>query len=62
MERTYYLTVFDSSGETLLNEKITTDSDEKAKELGCHRLIEQQYTKHSHRLVNDAGKLLLFER
>ncbi|MEK5496494.1 YhzD family protein [Bacillus sp. FSL M8-0077] len=62
MEKTYFLTVFDSSGETLLNEKITTDSDEKAKELGRHLLIEQQYTKHSHRLVNDAGKLLLFER
>nr|MDF9459491.1 hypothetical protein [Bacillus pumilus] len=27
---------------------MTTDSDEKAKELGRHRLIEQQYTKHSH--------------
>lgn len=47
MEKTYFLTVFDRSGETLLNEKITTDSDEKAKELGRHRLIEQQYTKHS---------------
>ncbi|AOZ87812.1 hypothetical protein BK049_03255 [Bacillus xiamenensis] len=62
MEKTYFLTVFDSSGETLLNEKITANNDEKAKELGRHRLIEQQYTKHSHRLVNDAGKLLLFER
>ncbi|MBD3861078.1 hypothetical protein IEE86_15195 [Bacillus sp. 28A-2] len=62
MEKVYFLTVFDRSGETLLNEKITADSDEKAKELGRHRLTEQQYTKHSHRLVDDAGNLLLFER
>jgi len=62
MEKTYFLTVFDRSGETLLNEKITADSDEKAKELGRHRLMEQHYTKHSHRLVDQAGKLLLFER
>ncbi|WP_353856235.1 YhzD family protein [Bacillus sp. Bos-x628] len=62
MEKTYFLTVFDRSGETLLNEKITTDSDEKAKELGRHRLIEQQYMNHSYRLVDNAGKLLLFER
>ncbi|BBP88218.1 hypothetical protein BsIDN1_18360 [Bacillus safensis] len=61
MEKTYFLTVFDrSSGETLLNEKITADNDEKAKELGRHRLMEQQYTKHSHRLVDQAGKLLFF--
>ncbi|PCK22248.1 hypothetical protein CEY02_04845 [Bacillus pumilus] len=62
MEKTYFLTVFDRSGETLLNEKITAESDEKAKELGRHHLIEQQYTKHSHRLVDDAGRLLIFER
>lgn len=62
MAKTYFLTVFDQSGKTLLNEKITTDTDEKAKELGRHRLTEQQYMKHSHRLVDDAGKLLLFGR
>ncbi|MFS0655013.1 YhzD family protein [Bacillus sp. 179-C3.3 HS] len=62
MEKTYFLTVFDQSGETLLNEKISTDSDEKAKKLGENRLIELKYMKHSHRLVNDAGKLLLFQR
>ncbi|MFD4419664.1 YhzD family protein, partial [Bacillus safensis] len=44
MEKTYFLTVFDRSGETLLNEKITADNDKKAKELGRHRLMEQQYT------------------
>ncbi|MDM5297378.1 YhzD family protein [Bacillus pumilus] len=62
MEKTYFLTVFDQSGETLLNEKITTESDELAKELGRHRLNEKNYMKHSHRLVDNAGKLLLFER
>ncbi|MGE6630845.1 YhzD family protein [Bacillus sp. NPDC077027] len=62
MANTYFLTVFDSSGNTLMNDKVLAENDDKAKEIGLDLLKEHHYEKHSHRLVNDAGKLILFER
>ncbi|WP_209122778.1 YhzD family protein [Alkalihalobacillus sp. BA299] len=57
----YYLTVFNQSGEQLLNETIQAASDEEAKRIGEQKLAEANYSAHPHRLTR-AGKLLLFHR
>ncbi|AXF57710.1 YhzD family protein [Salicibibacter kimchii] len=57
----YALTVFDKTGEALLNESYTFDTDQEAIEHGRKRLEEESYMKTTHRLVR-SGKLLLFYR
>ncbi|MEB1807971.1 MAG: hypothetical protein LPK26_11895 [Bacillaceae bacterium] len=57
----YYLTVFDQSGEQLLNETIQAANDEEAKKLGEQKLAETNYSQYAHRLTR-AGKILLFHR
>ncbi|QQK75615.1 hypothetical protein HUG15_08590 [Salicibibacter cibarius] len=57
----YALTVFDKSGEVLLNESYTFDTDREAIEHGRNRLEEESYMTTTHRLVR-SGKLLLFYR
>ncbi|MFC2947938.1 YhzD family protein [Virgibacillus sediminis] len=60
--RTYALTVFDQSGENLLNETFTAENDEEAKKVGQARLDEEGYSEYTHRCVNPEAKLILFHR
>ncbi|HHY22319.1 MAG TPA: hypothetical protein GX525_10685 [Bacilli bacterium] len=55
----YMLTVFEKTGELLLEEKIEATSDEAAKEAATKKLEENQYIEHTHRLVR-SGKLIMF--
>lgn len=56
----YVLTVFDPSGEKLLDESFTAPSDEEAKEIGTTRLADEGYSEHTHRCVTSRAKLILF--
>ncbi|MGG0049213.1 YhzD family protein [Bacillus atrophaeus] len=58
----YFLTAFHPSGETLINERIEAESEEKAKKTGESILKEKNLYSHTHRLVNASGKLILFHR
>ncbi|MDL9995222.1 YhzD family protein [Bacillus stercoris] len=58
----YFLTVFDPSGNTLVNERFEAENEEAAKTRGEVILKEKELHSHTHRLVNAAGKLILFHR
>ncbi|MCK1992973.1 hypothetical protein GW626_05200 [Peribacillus muralis] len=58
----YKLTVFEPSGEKLLDESFTAENDGQAKEIGQNLLNEKNYQDQTHRCVSPAGKLLLFHR
>lgn len=58
----YFLTVYDKSGEKLLDETIQAADDREAKELGEKRLTEAQFIDRTHRLTSPSGALLLFQR
>lgn len=60
--KTYNLTVFDKSGEKLLDETFEAENNEKAKEVGTSRLKEEGYSEHTHRCVSPDAKLVLFHR
>lgn len=60
--KSYYLTVFDKSGEKLLDESFKAENKEKAKEVGKGRLEEEGYSEHTHRCVAPDAKLVLFHR
>ncbi|CAH0223049.1 hypothetical protein SRABI96_02460 [Peribacillus sp. Bi96] len=62
MSRIYKLTVFEPSGEKLLDESFTAENDEQAKELGQNLLNEKNYQDLTHRCTSPAGALLLFHR
>ncbi|MGG1571963.1 YhzD family protein [Fictibacillus sp. NRS-1165] len=58
----YFLTVYDKSGEKLLDETIQAKDDHEAKALGEERLKEKEFSERTHRLTTPAGALLLFHR
>lgn len=58
----YVLTVFSKTGEKLLDEPITAESDEAAKNIATNRLEEENYMEEIHRLVTAQASLLLFHR
>ncbi|HLR62117.1 MAG TPA: YhzD family protein [Lentibacillus sp.] len=60
--KTYFLTVFDKSGERLLNETFEASNNEKAMEIGSNRLDEEGYSEYTHRCVSPEAKLILFHR
>ncbi|SDQ85887.1 YhzD-like protein [Virgibacillus subterraneus] len=60
--RTYVLTVFDKSGEKLLDESFEAPSNDEAKKIGAARLDEEGYSEHTHRCVSPDAKLVLFHR
>lgn len=60
--RTYVLTVFDKSGEKLLDESFEATSNDEAKKIGQARLDEEGYSEHTHRCVSPDAKLILFHR
>ncbi|MFN2746908.1 YhzD family protein [Bacillus sp. z60-18] len=59
---TYYVTAFDPSGETLLNERFEAMNEEEAKEKGKKLLKEKQFSDHTHRVVHSSGKMIVFQR
>ncbi len=60
--RNYTLTVFNRSGEKLLDETYTAASDDEAKEIGTAKLEEGGYLEYTHRCVTPEAKLILFHR
>lgn len=60
--KTYVLTVFDKTGEKLLDESFEATNDQEAKKLGEERLAQEGYLEHTHRCVSPDAKLVLFHR
>lgn len=58
----YFLTVYDKSGEKLLDEALQAANDAEAKKLGEEKLKEKDYSDRTHRLTSPSGALLLFHR
>ncbi|MFC0272076.1 YhzD family protein [Metabacillus herbersteinensis] len=58
----YYLTVFDKSGEKLLDESFEAATEAEAKAIGEQRLEEKDFSKKTHRCTSSTGKLILFAR
>ncbi len=50
----YFLTAFDPSGKTLVNERFEAKNEEAAKTHGKALLKEKELHSHTHRLVNAA--------
>jgi hypothetical protein len=59
---TYKLTVFEPTGEKLLDESFTAENDEQAKKLGEKIVKAQNYENKTYRCISPLGKLLLFHR
>lgn len=60
--KTYVITVFSKSGETLLEEKFEADNDKIAREKGEVILEEKGYDSSTYRITSSAGKLIGFHR
>ncbi|WP_077324972.1 YhzD family protein [Virgibacillus siamensis] len=60
--KTYNLTVFDKSGQKLLDESFEAANNDEAKKVGQARLEEEGYSEHTHRCVSPEAKLVLFHR
>ncbi|MEH7385327.1 YhzD family protein [Bacillus sp. JJ1521] len=58
----YVLTVFDKTGEKLLEESFEAATEKEAKETGEKILKEKNYLEITHRCTSSAGKLVLFHR
>ncbi|MFS0824370.1 YhzD family protein [Bacillus sp. 1P02SD] len=58
----YVLTVFDKTGEKLLEETFEAATEKEAKETGEKILKEKNYLETTHRCTSSAGKLVLFHR
>ncbi|MBM7647622.1 hypothetical protein JOC78_000543 [Bacillus ectoiniformans] len=56
----YKLTVFEKSGEKLLDETFQARNDEEAKERGAQLLHQHAFEDYTYRCTSPAGKLLLF--
>lgn len=60
--RSYALTVFEQTGEKLLDDSFQAQNDDEAKEIGKTKLNEKGYENKTHRCVSPEAKLLLFHR
>ncbi|WP_042476701.1 YhzD family protein [Bacillus ndiopicus] len=56
----YRFTAFEKTGETLFDEVWTFNNDDAAKIEGQKQIDEKGLSDKTHRLVNSAGKLILF--
>ncbi|MFB6465217.1 YhzD family protein [Cytobacillus sp. Hz8] len=57
---TYKLTVFEPTGEKLLDEAFQAIDDDEAKKIGERLLEEKSYSEKTHRCTSPKGKLILF--
>lgn len=62
MSKIYKLTVFEPSGEKILDDSFTAENDQEAKVVGENLLKEKNYFEYTHRCTSSAGKLLLFHK
>lgn len=60
--QSFTLTVFDKSGEKLLDETFQANDEQEAKQIGESRLKEKGYHEMTHRCTTSKGKLILFHR
>lgn len=60
--KNYVLTAFTKSGEKLLDESFTAENDEQAKQKGKELLKKEGFEEHTHRLVTEDARLILFHR
>lgn len=58
----YVLTVFEKSGEKLLDETIQASNDAEGKILAEQMLKEKGYEEYTHRFVAPNARLVLFHR
>ncbi|WP_066174224.1 YhzD family protein [Bacillus marinisedimentorum] len=58
--KTYTLTVFDDSGEKLLEETYEAPNDNDAKQIGENRIEDEGYDKRNYRVTSSAGELVAF--
>ncbi len=56
----YKFTAFEPTGELLIEETWNFENDEEAKRKGEAGIAEKGFSNKTHRLVNNAGKLVLF--
>ena len=56
----YKFTAFEQTGKLILEETWNFESDIEAKAKGQDMVDEKDFTNKTHRLVNTAGKLILF--
>ncbi|ATH94925.1 hypothetical protein ACH95_00175 [Bacillus glycinifermentans] len=56
----YYVTVFATTGETLLNERFEAENEEEAKQKGKDLLKKKRFLDHTHRVVHSSGKMIVF--
>ncbi|RAS72460.1 YhzD family protein [Priestia endophytica] len=60
--KAYTLTVYESSGEKLLDETFEAENEKEAKKIGVLRLQDMNYQYKTYRCVSSLGKLVLFNR
>ncbi|WP_421384059.1 YhzD family protein [Bacillus salacetis] len=58
--KVYKLTVYEQTGENILEDSFEASSDDEAKEIGKRILEEKGYEDHTHRCASPLGKLVLF--
>ncbi|MFC5591757.1 YhzD family protein [Sporosarcina soli] len=58
--RTYKLTAYEPTGELIVEETFTAETDNAAKEKGHALLVDKDLLERTHRLASPTGKLLLF--
>lgn len=58
--KSYKFTAFEKTGKLIVEETWEFASDEEAKAKGQDLIDEKDFTDQTHRLVNNAGKLILF--
>lgn len=57
----YHLTVYDQEGIKLVDEPITAQTDDEAKQKGHTLLQEKKHQGHPFRIVHSAGRLVEFQ-
>lgn len=62
MNKVYKLTVFEASGEKIVDDSFNAENDIEAQKIGEQLLKEKNYNEMTHRCTSPAGKLLLFHR
>lgn len=55
----YYLTVFETDGEKLLDEGFQAHSELEAKEISQQKLLDKNYSDKIYRCTTASGKLIL---
>lgn len=60
--KSYFLTVFNDNGKTLINERFEAENDQEAKKIGELKLAELNYQENTSRVTRSSGGLVLFHQ